>query len=92
MKDKVAAKHVFVFNQEDNGGESLTLITKFIDNGDSEYYAVQELTLNSYCNSATFNLQGAALNPDNLRKLANELEIEKNRIPYPVADVRDDNA
>ena len=49
--------------------------TKFIGNGDVDgVYMNQELTLQSYCNSASFNLSGTTLTPENLRKLANELE------------------
>lgn len=80
MNDKVVHRQVFVFNEEDNGGESLMLTTTYYDNGDpitendDGIFANQELTLNSYCNSASFNLAGTGLNPDNLRRLANELE------------------
>lgn len=73
-KDSVVMSHVFVFNKKDNGGESLFLTTDFIDNGDNETVVNQTLTLNSYCNSASFSLCGATLTPENLRKLANELE------------------
>jgi hypothetical protein len=80
--DKTLGKHTFAFNPNDNGGEALVLTTEFVDNGDREkdgssIFLNQELTLHSYCNSASFNLSGAALTPDNLRKLANELESAK---------------
>lgn len=84
MKDKVLAKNVFCFNPNDNGGESLTLTTEFISNGDpNEFYTTQELTLQSYGNSSSFRLWGAVLGPDNLRKLANELEKTANSIQMP---------
>ena len=78
-RDKNIGRHVFVFNPKDNGGESLCLVTEFFDNGDDPktgIYTNQKLSLQSYCNSAEFQLIGAALTPDNLRKLANELESE----------------
>jgi hypothetical protein len=85
MTDKILCTHVFVFNENDNGGESLMLTTRFISNGDEitekeGVYINQELTLHSYCNSASFNLFGSTITPESLRKLANELEIEKNKI------------
>lgn len=67
--------HTFCFNPQDNGGESLILKTTFEPNGDpGEFYAVQELMLHSYCNYATFTLTGIGFTPENLRKLADELE------------------
>ena len=84
---KFLKRHVFLFNKEDNGGESLILTTDFFDNGDAAaglpdgIYTNQELALQSYGNSASFNLCGAALTPALLRQLANELdkaEIEAN--------------
>lgn len=78
MKKKLAT-HVFDLTPSQNSGEGLTLTTKIYDNGDAAaglpggIYMNQELTLNSYCNSATFNLVGAQLTPALLRKLADEL-------------------
>jgi len=72
-------KHVFIFNEHDNGGESLSLTTSFFDNGDGipqGLYLNQELTLSSYGNSATFTLCGATLTPKLLRELANQLDEE----------------
>ncbi len=69
-------RHVFVFNPLDNGGESLTLITEFTDNGDRTIFYNQTLSLQSYSNSASFELYGIAMTPQILRKLANELEKE----------------
>lgn len=69
--------HCFVINPDDNGGESLTLTTNFhLDRKYCEVTYDQELTLQSYCNSATFTLSGALLTPAVLRKLADELEAE----------------
>lgn len=67
--------HSFVFNPGDNGGESLMLTTVFVPNGDPGVVCPEQtLTLQSYCNSASFNLVGAPMTPDILRQLANELE------------------
>ena len=74
MPDKLLKTHVFCFNPQDNGGEGLTLVTKYFDNGDGGIYTNQELCLQSYCNQASISLCGAALTPDLLRKLANELD------------------
>jgi hypothetical protein len=75
VPDTVLKKHLFVFNDHDNGGEALTLQTTFIANGDpGEVYTNQVLQLQSYGNAAAFNLFGAALTPEMLRKLAAELE------------------
>lgn len=73
-------REVYVFNAEDNGGESLTLTTDYFDNGDAAHglpdgiFTNQKLTLMSYGNSASFELYGTALTPENLRELADILE------------------
>lgn len=78
-KESMVKRHVFVFNPQDNGGESLVLRTEFVHNGDpvddgKGIFTNQELTLHSYCNAASFQLSGASITPEILRKLANELE------------------
>lgn len=84
IRDKVLMRKCFVFNEKDNGGESFSLTTTYIDNGDEVtkecdgIYINQELSLESYSNSATFNLCGAFLTPENLRELANELDKARN--------------
>jgi len=73
--DAVVKTHSFNFNPHDNGGESLTLTTKFIANGEpGGIFLNQELTLQSYCNAATLALYGVTITPHILRELANELE------------------
>ncbi len=74
----VVHRFVYVFNEDDNGGESLVLVVNYEDNGDSEAISSQELTLNSYCNCATFNLIGAQFTSDALRLLADELDKNQN--------------
>ncbi len=77
MKDKQLSQHIFNLSPKENGGEGLTLSTVFYHNGDPDgIYVNQELTLQSYGNSATFNLCGSPLLPDMLRKLANQLDDE----------------
>ncbi len=79
--DKKLGTHSFVFNKDDNGGEQLILTTDFFDNGDVDgIYSIQKLTLNSYGNSASFDLVGASFTPELLRQLADELEQIKNKI------------
>lgn len=74
------ATHSFTFNPNDNGGESLSIETKIYDNGDAKHglksgiFLNQTINLQSYGNSAQFNLCGATLTPDLLRRLANELD------------------
>lgn len=79
MKDKVLNRHVFSFNEKANGGEQLILVTNFHHNGDGPggIYTSQELSLQSYCNAATFSLHGAAITPEALRELANQLDRAK---------------
>ena len=72
--DRSISKHVFCFNPEDNGGESLVITTKMLRNEDGEIYTTQELSLYSYGNIASFHLHGAVITPDMLRQLANELD------------------
>jgi hypothetical protein len=84
-KDKLLDRHTFVFNEHDSGGESLSITTEFYANGDpitekEGVYTNQTLSLQSYCNSASFNLMGANITPDLLRQLANELESVRNKI------------
>ena len=76
-KDKLLKTHTFSFNRKDNGGEQVTINTKFYDNGDRNrdgVYINQEITLNSYCNAASILLYGAVLGPEDLRMLADELD------------------
>jgi hypothetical protein len=85
MNNILLKTHNFNFSPEENGGEGLTLTTKFFANGDpitknQGVFWNQELTLQSYGNSATINLFGINLTPDVLRKLANELESERNKL------------
>lgn len=72
-------KHTFCFNPVDNGGESLVLLTNFFKNEDGEIFTTQQLTLQSYCNSAAFELAGTQMTPNNLNKLANELEAAQTK-------------
>lgn len=74
---ELLGKHFFVFNKKDNGGEQLCLATNICSNGDpfpDGIYLEQELTLQSYCNSASFSLLGAPITSNQLRKLADELD------------------
>jgi len=74
------SKHQFTFNPEDNGGEAVTLETKFVDNGDGFPDGIlteQTLTLMSYGNSASISLCAASFNSKNLRELANGLDAAR---------------
>lgn len=76
MVDEHLGGHVFVFNNSDNGGEQLVLTTDFFSGDRGGVYSNQELTLMSYCNSASFNLSGCQFTPELLRELANQLDSE----------------
>lgn len=87
MSDKLLGIHTFQFGKS-NGGESFTITTKFFANGDritscGGVYIIQELTLNSYGNSATFTLCGTPLTPDNLRELADQLDAAREDLIFP---------
>jgi len=77
MKTAKEAIHVFIFNPQDNGGEQLSLSTIYADTGDliDGLCINQELELQSYCNSVSLNLNAVCFTPENLRKLADELEV-----------------
>lgn len=70
----------FVINPGENGGEKVFLTTTILKGKYSlEPWLEQEITMNSYCNSATFTFCGAVLTPDILRKMADQIEeLEKN--------------
>ncbi|KKL84650.1 hypothetical protein LCGC14_1962600 [marine sediment metagenome] len=85
---KPIGRHVFEFDPRNSGGESFSLTTEFFEQGDpGVYFTNQELKLQSYCNSASFNLSGVALNPALLRQLANELEEEGHRVKAKLAKI-----
>lgn len=67
-------RHTFSFNPHDNRGENLLLSTNFVYQDDKVIQFDQKLSLQSYCNSAHLTLCGAMFTPENLRKLANELD------------------
>ena len=73
--DKELKRHVFSFDENVPGGESLTLRTSFGIDLAGEVCIEQELTLWSYFNCASFHLNGSKFTPEILRKLADELEF-----------------
>ncbi len=76
IKDKKIFERNYVINDEANGGESLTLQVDFLSNGDPDgIFMVQRLVLQSYSNSASFNLCGAILDPDKLRQIADFMDL-----------------
>ena len=66
---------VMSLNPKENGGEQVFITVKYYDNGDGEngIYTTGEITLNSYCNSATITCSGG-ISSSMLRELANELD------------------
>jgi hypothetical protein len=73
MKDHI---HIFSFNPECNDNEQLILETKFLD--DCDWYS-QELVLYSHGNHVVLRF-GQMFTPENLRKLADELEATKKKV------------
>lgn len=74
-ENKKTKVHTFVFNQNDNGGESVSLVTNSIYNTEyDERYTVQTLELQCYGSHSTSINLGELITPEKLRKLANELE------------------
>jgi cell division protein ZapA (FtsZ GTPase activity inhibitor) len=73
VPNQLLGKHCFCFNGHDNGGESFGLETK-VWNKSGMLYKEQEFSLNSYCNSSQFKLNGETITTDSLRQLANELD------------------
>jgi len=77
--DQLLGKHSFCFNGRDNGGESFSLQTK-IWNKHGMLYREQEFSLNSYCNSTHFKLNGEIITTNQLRQLANELDKKRSTL------------
>jgi len=74
MKYKEIGRHSFPFNKQDNGGEQLILTTIAYQYEDGTVFTNQEISLQSYGNSASINLFSAGLDSQILRLLANELD------------------
>lgn len=71
LAPKQLGRHYFGFNSKDNGGESISLTTIIRE---EEPRIEQELSLNSYCNSAFIKLHRDTISSDVLRQVANELD------------------
>jgi len=73
-------RHVFSFNPTDNGGEELSMVTDITADltnpKKQEIILEHEISLQSYCNTASIVLQGVQITPAKLRVLADELEKE----------------
>ena len=89
IKKDDATKHTHTyFFGKSFGGESLTLTTRMVANGDpitSELngeglWFNQELTLCSYANASTFHLSGTPLTSIELRQLADELDAAELKV------------
>lgn len=82
--NKILGEHSFVFSPSECNNQ-LSLLTKFIANGDpitssDGIFLNQYLTLDGEANNATLNLFIAQFTPDELRRLANELESAEAKI------------
>jgi hypothetical protein len=79
MSEQSLHRETFTFNKEDGGGAALHITIDYFDNGDAAHglpdgiYDNQKLTLESYGNSASFDLT-SGFTPENLRELANIME------------------
>ena len=74
---KLLNRHVFLFNPEDNGDSSVTLMTENYADGEGGSFTIQEFSLQSCANSASIHL-GTEITPRQLRRLADELEKVRN--------------
>lgn len=80
QREKPIAKHSFILNPKDNGGESIAINTELFENGDAKhglepgFFMNQSITMHSYHNSCSINLSGTSITSDSLRKLADELD------------------
>ena len=62
---------------ESNGGERVGIDTTFLKREDDFGTVINtEISIQSYSNSATFNLCGAPLTPSILRDLANKIDAK----------------
>jgi len=80
MPVQAIKRHSFMFNPKDNGGEQIILTTTFfpVSPTSKEIFTISELVLHSFGNSATFTLGGDIFSPENLRELANQLDVARN--------------
>lgn len=70
LTNKVIKEHIYHF------GDGFSIKTVFIANGDDgSYFINQKLTLNSDCNCAEIQLYTSILSSNDLRILANELDM-----------------
>jgi hypothetical protein len=80
MKEQPIHIHVFNINEHSNGGETVSFITEFFDNGDGKHghkpnvFMNQTIGMQSYSNAASLFLTDT-LSPEMLRDLANQIEI-----------------
>lgn len=68
MSDKLITEKHFRIN------EALSLKVKYFDNGDGVVFENQKLVLAGNFDDASINLYGSVFTPEQLRKLADELE------------------
>lgn len=74
-KDSVVGNHRFNFDPSNIGGESVSLTTSILSNGEPDgIFINQVISLQSYGNSASINLFSTQITPTVLRELANQLE------------------
>jgi hypothetical protein len=72
--------HDYVLNQDDNGGEQVSIETRIEVRPDEDHCLNQTITIRSYGNEVNIVLgDTATLTPGKLRALANQLEQELDR-------------
>ena len=76
--------HAYTLNPTDNAGEAIYITTDItFDPSESKKEQVtleHRITLNSYGNSATLNIDGVQITPAKLRLFADELQAEIDKI------------
>jgi len=76
MEETIVERHAIEVDPRSNGGETVLITTKMIDDGENEPLLIQEISLMLYGNQATITLGGSSvMTPSFLRKMANELDL-----------------
>lgn len=85
MRDLIR-RHNWVVNPTEKGINQLTIVTEFFDTGDDVVFTAQKIVLDSHMNSVELKL-GFAITPQELRRLADELEKEEERANNQLSEI-----
>ncbi len=87
QKPSVLRTHRFILNKHLNSGEQISINTEFCNNGDeitetTGVYINQTIELQSYGNAMSLIICDGCLTPEELRKLADELDQVRKEIAH----------